>query len=72
MSIILLSIYFLLLVVSLIFAGAIIYHMLTYSREDFSVEYVRSAKKNLIVYLISGGAILIGSIVVAGILFAIF
>ncbi|MBU1082946.1 hypothetical protein KKE14_00680 [Patescibacteria group bacterium] len=57
---------------SLIFAGAIIYHMLTYSREDFSVEYVRSAKKNLIVYLISGGAILIGSIVVAGILFAIF
>ena len=72
MNIILLSIYFLLLVVSLIFSGAIIYHMLTYSREDFSIEYVRSAKKNLTIYLISGGSILIGSIVIAGILFVIF
>jgi len=72
MNIILLSIYFLLLIVSLIFSGAIVYHMFTYSREDFSIEYVTSAQKNLVIYLIYGGAILISSIVGAIILFFMF
>ena len=71
MSLILISIYVLLLIVTLIFSGAIVYHMLTYSREDFSIEYVRLAQKNLIIYLVAGGAILISSIVGAVILFFI-
>jgi hypothetical protein len=69
MNIILFAVYFLLLIVALIFAGAIVYHMLTYSREDLSIEYVRSAQRNLIIYLVSSGAVLISSIVGAIILF---
>lgn len=69
MNLILISIYFLLLVVSLIFSGAIVYHMLAYSREDFNIEHIRSAQKNLVIYLVFGGAVLISSIVGAVILF---
>lgn len=69
--IVLLSFYFLLLVVSIIFSGAIIYHMLTYSREDFSIEYVRSAQKNLVVYLVSAGSVLVSSIIAASFIFFI-
>lgn len=71
-TLILFSIYFLLLIIALIFAGAIVYHMLTYSREDFDSGYVRLAQKNLVIYLVSAGVILISSIVGAIILYFMF
>lgn len=66
----LLTIYGVLLLAALVFAGIIVYHyhVLKYYRQDFPEEQAQYAIKALWVYLIINGSILIGSIVLALIL----
>lgn len=71
METILLTIYIVLLLVALSFAGIIVYHyyVLKHHRADFPPQEGRYAQRALWTYLIIGGAVLITSIVIASILF---
>lgn len=65
MNIILLVIviYLIILIVSLVYAGMIVYHVLTYDREGFSPDYIQLAQRNLALFLIVAGVVLVSSIV---------
>lgn len=69
MDAILLTGYIILLLIALIYASIIIYHILKYHREDLSPRQASYAKKALWVYITVSGFILIISIVLATILF---
>ena len=71
METILLTIYIVLLLVALSFAGIIIYHyyVLKHHRADFPSREGQCAQKALWIYLIIGGTVLIASIIIASILF---
>jgi len=68
---ILLTIYIVLLIIALGFAGIIVYHyyILKHRRADFPSKERQYALRALWIYLIVGGTILIVSIIIASILF---
>ncbi|OGB74796.1 hypothetical protein A2810_00590 [candidate division Kazan bacterium RIFCSPHIGHO2_01_FULL_49_10] len=58
-------IYFILLLLSLIYAGVIVYHILKYRYDDLPREQAQYAGRALSIYLGLGGLTLLLSIVVA-------